>query len=53
MEAEMVQVPTETNATVPLDDPTVQTPVVELVKVFAPEPAEAVAVKVGGVATKL
>ena len=50
MEAEMVQVPTETNATVPLDDPTVQTPVVELVKVFAPEPAEAVAVKVGGVA---
>jgi len=47
----MVQVPAETKATRPEDELTVQTPVVELVKVLAPVPADAVAVRVGGVAT--
>ena len=43
--------PAATNATSPLEELTVQTPVVELVKVLAPVPADAVAVRVGGVAT--
>jgi hypothetical protein len=47
----MVQVPAATNATNPLEELTVQIDSVELVKVLAPVPADAVAVRVGGVAT--
>jgi hypothetical protein len=46
----MVQVPTVTKATKPVVELIVQTPVVELINVLAPVPAEAVAVIVGGVA---
>jgi hypothetical protein len=51
IEAAMVQVPTETNATKPLVELIVQIEAVELVKVLVPVPADAVAVRVGGVAT--
>lgn len=48
IEAEIVQVPAPTNATTPVDELTVQIETVELVKLFAPAPADAVAVSVGG-----
>ncbi len=49
----MWQVPWLTNATRPLFESTVQTPVVEPVNVIVPLPAEGVAVRVGGVSVKL
>jgi hypothetical protein len=45
-----VHVPASTKATTPLDEFTVQIPVVELVYDFVPAPALAVDVTVGGVA---
>jgi hypothetical protein len=43
-----VQVPASTKVTTPEDEPTVQTPVVELEYVMVPLPAEGVANMVGG-----
>jgi len=50
IDALIVHVPAATNATTPEDEPTVHTDVVVLVKLFAPLPADAVLVNVGGVA---
>jgi hypothetical protein len=50
IDAAMVQVPTETNATKPLVELIVQTEAVELLKVLVPVPTDAVAAIVGGVA---
>ena len=48
IDALIVHVPAATNATTPEDEPTVHTDVVVLVKLFAPLPADAVLVNVGG-----
>ena len=50
IDAAMVQVPTEINATKPLVELIVQTEAVELLKVLVPVPTDAVAAIVGGVA---
>ena len=50
IDAEIVQGPAETKATNPDVEFTVQTPVVELVKLIVPPATDGVAVKVGGVA---